>query len=528
MAKTSVPPVSTADVIAALQQVVAEVDVTTDDDTRYLLSHDLFFWDNVVAAAVVVSPSSSQEVAAVMQVAQRHDRSVYVRGGGMSYSNAYGPTEAESILLDLSKLNRVREVDVINRYIVVEAGCTWSDVVEVLRPHDMAVDFPAPLSGSHSTVGGAIAQNVPGGMQGVLGIEVATADGSLLKTGSWSSSVNDKPYYRNHGPDLTGLFIGDSGVFGVKTAVSLHLKAKPTGVAYGSFAFDSYEDMAEAMIGLSPMDFISRRTGLDPFETANISKVGMGDAIKALAGAMAEEKTLSAGIRSIAKMAAGGKNFLEGVKWSLHLKTEGPSARGAEDGLDLARQVCVRKGRELPPILPRARDAVGFSIRKFLGRDGERWVATSSLWPISRAVEIATKTQAFFAERQGDMAALNIEHSYITNFSPYYFLCEPCLYWPDALSRLHLDNISASEQKKFSGFQANPEARAYVRQMRTDLRDYYQELGSIHVQVGGYYHFSDVLQPEALSLLSRIKQAVDPTGIVNTGKLDGLSPEDQS
>ena len=90
MAKTSVPPVSTADVIAALQQVVAEVDVTTDDDTRYLLSHDLFFWDNVVAAAVVVSPSSSQEVAAVLQVAQRHDRSVYVRGGGMSYSNEIG------------------------------------------------------------------------------------------------------------------------------------------------------------------------------------------------------------------------------------------------------------------------------------------------------------------------------------------------------------------------------------------------------------------------------------------------------
>lgn len=516
-------PLSDSDLAQALRGVLTTGSLSTDEGTRAALSHDLFFWDNIVLPAMVVAPTSSDEMAAVLKVARSHGRSVYVRGGGMSYTNAYGPTEADSILVDLTKLNRVREIDVTSRYIVVETGCTWLDVVEALRPHDMVVDFPAPLSGSHSTVGGAISQNVPGGMQGVLGLEVAMADGSLLKTGAWSSTINDKPYYRNYGPDLTGLFIGDNGVYGIKTAVSLHLKAKPRGVAYGSFAFESYEDMAEAMIALSPMDFISRRTGLDPFETANISKVGMGDAIKALAGAMAEEKTLSAGIRSIAKMAAGGTNFLEGVKWSLHLKTEGASTQGAEDGLDLARQECVKKGRELPPILPRARDAVGFSIRKFLGKDGERWVATSSLWPISRAVEIATKSQAFFSERQADMDALNIAHSYITNFSPYYFLCEPCLYWPDELSRLHLDNVSASEEKKFKTFEANPEARAYVRQMRTDLRDYYQSLGSIHVQVGGYYHFADVIQPEAHRLLSRIKGAVDPTGILNTGKLDGLS-----
>lgn len=522
---TEATPVSDPDLAQTLRGVLTTGTLSTDEDTRAALSHDLFFWDDIVLPAMVVAPTSSHEVAAVLRVAQSHGRNVYVRGGGMSYTNAYGPTEADSILLDLTKLNQVREIDVTNRYIVVEAGCTWRDVVEALRPHDMVVDFPAPLSGSHSTVGGAISQNVPGGMQGVLGLEVAMADGSLLKTGAWSSTLNDKPYYRNYGPDLTGLFIGDSGVYGIKTAVSLHLKAKPRGVAFGSFAYDTYEDMAEAMIALSPMDFISRRTGLDPFETANISKVGMGDAIKALAGAMAEEKTLAAGVRSMAKLAAGGTNFLDGVKWSLHLKTEGASTQAAEDGLELARQACVKRGRELPPILPRARDAVGFSIRKFLGKDGERWIATSSLWPISRAVEIATKSQAFFAARQKDMDALNIAHSYITNFSPYYFLCEPCLYWPDALSRLHLDNVSAAEEKKFKAFAPNPEARAYVRQMRTDLRDYYQSLGSIHVQVGGYYHFADVIQPEARALLSRIKGAVDPTGILNRGKLDGMSGE---
>jgi FAD/FMN-containing dehydrogenase len=500
--------------------------VSTDAEVRSALSHDLFFWDNIALPAMVVAPTSADEVAGVLSLAQRFSRTVYVRGGGMSYTNAYGPTQSDSILVDLTKLNRICDVDVINRFIVVETGCTWRDIVEALRPHNMVVDFPAPLSGSHSTVGGAISQNVPGGMQGVLGLEVALADGSLLKTGAWSSTVNDKPFYRNYGPDLTGLFIGDSGVFGVKTAVSLHLKAKPRGVAFGSFAYESYEDMAETMIELAPMDFISRRTGLDPFETANISKVGMGDAIKALSGAVAEEATLGAGHKSAAKLAAGGTNFLDGVKWSLHLKTEGASTRAAEDGLDLARHACLKRGRELPPILPRARDAVGFSIRKFLGKDGERWVATSALWPIGRAVEIATKCQGFFKQRQEKMDALHISHSYITNFSPYYFLCEPCLYWPDELGNLHLDNVSAAEAKKFKTFKANLEARAYVRQIREELRDYFQDLGSVHVQIGGFYQFAGVIQPEALKALSGIKDVFDPKGILNKGKLDGLSGQD--
>ena len=515
--------VSDQDLEHKIREVLVSGAVSSDHDARRELSHDLFFWDTINLPTLVVAPTSSGEVAAVLALAQSYGRNVYVRGGGMSYTNAYGPVHSDSILVDLTKLNRICEVDVTNRFIIVETGCTWRDVADALRPHDMVVDFPAPLSGSHSTVGGAISQNVPGGMQGVLGLEIALADGSLLKTGAWSSTVNDKPFYRNYGPDLTGLFIGDSGVFGIKTAVSLHLKAKPRGVAFGSFAYESYEDMAETMIALAPMDFISRRTGLDPFETANIAKVGMGDAIKALTGAIAEESTLVAGLKSVSKLAAGGTSFLDGVKWSLHLKTEGASTQAAEDGLELARQACLKRGRELPAILPRARDAVGFLIRKFLGKDGERWVATSSVWPISRAVEIATKSQDFFKQRQERMDELKIAHSYITNFSPYYFLCEPCFYWPDELSRLHLDNVSSAEAKKFKTFKANPEARAYVRQMRDDLRDYYQDLGSIHVQIGGFYQFSNVIQPEAHTLLSRIKDVVDPTGILNRGKLDGLS-----
>ena len=507
-----------------LRQSLGPSAVSDNSDVLTKMGTDLFTWDGLEQPSAMVSPTNTDDVVSILDIAKSHGRPIYVRGGGMSYTNAYGPTEPDSILLDMGGLNRIREVDVTNRYIIAEAGCTWKDVADALKPFNMVVDFPAPLSGSHSTVGGAMSQNIPGGMHGVLGLEVVLPNGSVVRTGSWSSKSHPTPFLRNYGPDVTGLFTGDSGVFGIKTAASIHIKLCLEGAAYGSFAFESYQDMAEAMIELSPMDFITRRTGLDPYETANISKVGLGDAIKTVAATVGGGMTLSSGIRSAAKLASGGLNFLKGVKWSLHLKIDGVTDRAAEDGMECARKVCLKLGRELPPILPRARDAVGFSIRKFLGKDGERWVATSSLWSIGRAVEVAREIEGFFEKRRDKMEKLGIHNSYITNFSPHYFLCEPCLYWNDSLEPLHLENISASESEKFSKFKPNMEVREYVRELRYELRDFLQDLGSIHVQIGDFYHFRNVISPEAADLLSVLKGALDPEGRINPGKLDGLVP----
>jgi FAD/FMN-containing dehydrogenase len=506
----------------ALAAIVGDDGLRYGNDADNWLAHDIFFWDNISAPACIVRPSGAQQVAELLQVARQFSRPVYSRGGGMSYSNAYGPTQPGSILFDLSALNSIREVDPTSRYIVVDSGCTWKQVVDAVAPHGMTVDFPAPLSGSHSTVGGALSQNVPGGMHGVLGVEVVLADGGIVRTGAWSLEDNPRPFCRDYGPDLTGLFLGDSGIFGVKTGVALHLKRKLDGAAYGSFAYETYEDMAATMIELAPYDFITRRTGFDPYETRNIAKVGLGDAIKTVLQVAAQEKNAVSGFKEAAKMAIEGRNFLKGVKWSFHIKVEGASERAAQDGLEIARRICVQRGRELPAILPRAREAVGFAIRKFLGKDGERWVTTSALWPIGRAVEIATAVQGFFAQRQAEMDRLGIVHSYITNFGHHYFLVEPCLYWRDELSPLHLQNLAPDEAARFAKFEANPETRATVIRIRHELRDFYRELGSIHVQIGEFYRFKDSLLPATRDLLERLKATLDPDVTLNPNKLDGI------
>lgn len=502
--------------IAALGTIPA---VSDPSETSYY-SNDLFFWEGHKTASCVVKPRTAAEVATIVRAAQAHGMAIYSRGGGMSYTNGYGPDRENAAIIDMTGLNRVIEVDPVSRYIAVDCGCTWAQVVQALAPHGLVVDFAPPLSGSHSTVGGALSQNVPGGMQGVLGLEVVRADGDIVKTGAWAVARNGKPFTRNYGPDLTGLFLGDNGTLGIKTAAAFHVKRKAPHMTYASFAYETYEDMAATMVELSPYDFIARRTGLDPHESQTIAKVSFKDAVAAVAKVAGAENSLTGSMKAMAEMAKSGLNFMDGVKWSMHLKVESHSERAAEDGMAIVKPICARRGREFPPILPRAREAVGFSIRKFLGKDGERWVATSAIFPIARAVEVARATEKFFRDNKADMDRHGVVHSYISNYGPQYFLTEPCFFWQDELTELHFRALPPEDADAFRKLTGKSGIRDYVQALRFRLRDMLFEMGAVHVQIGGFYRFRESLDASTLKLVEDLKDLLDPTGLLNPGKLD--------
>ena len=141
------PPPNDHDLASALADAIGPDQVTVEVDDLVMLSADLFTWDGFETPEVVVTPAAAVDVASILNIARSHKRPVYVRGGGMSYTNGYGPTQPGSILVDLRSLNRVREVDVTNRYVIAEAGCTWADVGDALKDTNMIVDFPAALVG---------------------------------------------------------------------------------------------------------------------------------------------------------------------------------------------------------------------------------------------------------------------------------------------------------------------------------------------------------------------------------------------
>jgi D-lactate dehydrogenase (cytochrome) len=335
-----------------------------------------------------------------------------------------------------------------------------------------------------------------------------------VQTGSGGRTNDNNPFFRNYGPDITGPFLSDGGAFGVKTAATIRLTRKPEGVAYGSFAFETHPDIAATMVAIAGTGLVAGNgvVGLDPFKSQNVAKVGFKQAIKTL-GEVAKAK---GGLRETIKMAASGRNFMEGVKWSLHFTMNGVNDETAQDTLEHVRAACLEHAREIPNILPMAMSVSGFSVRGFLGGDGQRWVPTNSMFPLSKAVEVAEVIPAYFDSHRAEMDRHGMYESYMTNFNEKFFMCEPSFYWHDEVSERHLDKESAD---KFRDKPANLEARAFAQTLRAGLRDRMFDLGAVHVQLAKFYRFEESLQPETWRLIRELKTLFDPEGILNPGNL---------
>lgn len=491
--------------------------MTTDPNERAHLSADIFFWPFAKAAAWVARPATPAQVADCLRLAQAAELPVALRGGGMSYTGGYVPSKPQTLLLDLRDLNRVREIDTHNRYVTVEAGATWETLMDALAGTGLRPRFQAPFSGSVSTIGGAFSQGTVDAMDGVLGMEIVTGSGELMRTGSASRTDHVAPFFRNFGPDLTGLFIADGGTLGVKTAVTLQLEERQPAAAYLSVACESFADLVRAASACGQSGLPLRITGLDPTKSQNAPKVGFRDAIRTLAAvANADERP---GMKDALKLAASGGNFMEGVTWSLHVIAEGVDTASAEAKIGVCRERALAHGREIANLLPMALHAKHFSVRGFLGPAGERWVPTNSLFQHGDGVVACERIQAFFEDNRARMNDLGIRESYIMNASPNVVLIEPSFYWPDEVSTLHLAHLDGASRRRFKKLAADRKARAAVQELRHGLVEVMDACGAVHVQLGKHYRFADRVQPANFELLRSLAETLDPAGILNPGNL---------
>jgi FAD/FMN-containing dehydrogenase len=508
---------NTNDLAGLFVPIVGADNVVTDAAERRYYSNDIFFWDGAETADLVVRPRSTEEVSAVIRKAREVGLVIATRGGGMSYTKGYIPARPGTVMIDMLGLNRVIEVNADDRYVVAETGCTWQAVFEEVEKAGLAVAFAAPYSGVYSTVGGALSQNVPQGMDEILAIEVVRADGSVLRTGSWGRCNDANPFFRHYGPDLTGLFLGDTGSFGIKTRAVMKLVKKQAGIAYASFAFESYEDEVRAMIDMSHAGIVTGKgvLGLDPYKSQAFTKVSFKDAISS----MAEVSKGKGGIRNTIQMATQGRHFMDGVTWSMHLTFDGVNDAAAEARMEIARKICLKYGREIANILPKAMAARRFFVRGFLGEDGERWVPTNAMFPLSQAVKVVTEVQRFFAARRAELDRHNMIESYMTHATDQYFLCEPSFLWPDEVSELHLRHLDKPTADRFRDNPPHPEARAFAQKLRLELRDLFYDLGAVNVQLAKFYRYQDSLEPGAARLIGELKDLLDPDHALSPGNL---------
>ncbi len=182
-------------------------------------------------ALAVVRPGSTNEVAAVVQACSAHGVGIVPQGGNTGMVGGSVPdASGTQLLLSLTRMNRIRAVDVANLTMTVDAGCVLQTVQEAAAAQGLLYPLSLAAEGS-CTLGGNLATNA-GGTQVLrygnardlcLGIEVVTAAGEV-----WDGLSGLRK--DNTGYDLRDLFIGSEGTLGIITGATLKLYPRPAAV----------------------------------------------------------------------------------------------------------------------------------------------------------------------------------------------------------------------------------------------------------------------------------------------------------
>ncbi len=214
---------------------------------------------------VIVFPLSTAQISSVMKAAYREKIPVVPRGAGTNLSGGTIPVKG-GVILELSRMNRILEIDTANRRAVVEPGVVNLDLQNVLAP--LGFMFPPdPASQKSSTLGGNVGENAGGphclryGVTSkyVCGMEIVLADGEVIDIGG---SVEDIPGY-----DLRGLLIGSEGILGIATRLVLQVIPKPEASRTLLAVFETLEDTSQAVsdiisAGIIPgaLELVDKRT----------------------------------------------------------------------------------------------------------------------------------------------------------------------------------------------------------------------------------------------------------------------------
>jgi len=195
--------------------------------------------------AAVVLPSSAAAVQQIVRLCANEGVSFVPRGHGTGLSGGALPVEG-GIVIGLSRLNRVLDVDIRNRRVTVEPGVTNLEITRQVAPAGYYY-APDPSSQQVCSIGGNVAENSGGAhclkygftVHHVLAADVVLPSGDLVQMGS---EFADAP-----GPDLLGLLIGSEGTLGIATKITVRILRRPESVQTLLAAFDTIEQGGAAV-----------------------------------------------------------------------------------------------------------------------------------------------------------------------------------------------------------------------------------------------------------------------------------------
>lgn len=182
--------------------------------------------------ALVVSPTTTEEVSRVVAVARSCGASLTVRVMG---SNVGGLALAPvgGVIVDLSKMNRIIEVDPDEMYALIEPGVTWQQLKDHIEQAGLALRMGYPLSPPDTSIIanclldglGNLSMRYGAMAEWIGGLEAVLPDASVVRTGA--AALSDRWFGRGPLPDLTGLFVSWQGTTGIVTKLAFQLWPQP-------------------------------------------------------------------------------------------------------------------------------------------------------------------------------------------------------------------------------------------------------------------------------------------------------------
>jgi glycolate oxidase len=243
--------IGTASVASRLREVIPAERVIDDPSTLLPYSYDASFWSlrQQRTPSAVVVPETTAEVVAAVRVANETETPIVPRGAGTGQTGGAIAPEG-GIVVSFARMRKIVEIDRRNLQAMVEPGLVYFDFQNALAEHGLFFP-PDPGSGRACTLGGMAANNASGphavrwGTTSayVLGAEVVLADGSVITTGG----VHSKALKSSSGIDLTKLFVGSEGTLGIFTRLRLRVQPRPPARAVILAGYKALEDTVASL-----------------------------------------------------------------------------------------------------------------------------------------------------------------------------------------------------------------------------------------------------------------------------------------
>src|SRR5258705_6489424 len=467
---------TTGATLADRRREIIPADRVIDDPATLLpYAYDASFWSlrQQRVPDVVVVPRSTAEVQSVVRLADATGTPVVPRGAGTGQTG--GAVAARGgIVISFARMREIIEIDRRNLQVVVEPGIVFSDLQDALRPQGLFFP-PDPGSGRACTLGGMAANNASGphavrwGTTSayVLGAEVVLADGAVITTGG----VHSKALKPSSGIELTKLFVGSEGTLGIFTRLRLRVQPRPPARAVILAGYKALEDTVASLDDLF-------EAGILP-STAELLDKSAVDALQLWRPELelpAGEAVLFIEVEGTPEQVAANVRYTDGI-----VRKRATVTRFAEDEKEITRLWAGRSGLAAATAL-----AHPGKHRIFAGED----LAV----PLSEIPQTVRRAREMGAELgiavvfYGHFADGNVHSAILVNPDD-----------PDEVRRAdeladRLHKLSIEVGGTVTGEHGTGAVRA--RYMRSEHGD-------------------------ALDVMKRIKNVMDPKGLVNPGKLYG-------